>query len=581
MSLRTVSPVSRRRTLALAALAACLAAAALAAPAQAGFVHALGSPFPTATPPRALDVADVDGNGVLDVAAGGLAAGGIALHLGDGSGWIGSTRPLGLPGPVLSLAGGDLDGDGLRDYAALVPGEPRRLVVHRAQQAGGHAATTVLADAGDALDVEIANVDAGGPAELLVAEGGTVTVLRAVGDAFVAGDPIATGAAGSLTRIAAAHLDGDGRVDLVGADGGGAPAVVALRGDGTGGFAPLGRRATGLPAASTAVAAADFDGDGRVDAVAGAPGGHFAVLRGDGAGGLAPMAGSPFPAGGGSAAIDDLVASDFNRDGQPDVVAANRDGSISVLLNSDTGLLAAAPAAVDFGELPAGSPPQALSLALTSTRGRLHVTRDDLHGSTRFEITGGDCVGRTLLLGQACSLAVTFTPPRRAADFQALLSVDANAAAVVVPVTATIRPPAIASALVRPRRVRPARRLALRYELSETARVRVGIERAAPGRIVGRRAGRRCVPPHRRNLERRRCRLWQPLGAFARRGAAGPNRLRLRARARRRPLEPGLHRLALTAVDRYRNRSEPTYVPFRVRRAPKRPRRQAARRALK
>lgn len=557
-----------------AVVAGCLIVAvalALAATAQAGFVPALGSPFGTGTPTAAIDVADLNGDGIADVASGGPASGTIAVRLGDGSGWIGRVRALGVPGPVLALAGGDLNGDGLRDYATIAPGEPRRLLVHTAAAGGGYAQATALADAGDATDVEIANVDGGGAPELVVADaGGAVTVVRAVGGAFVAGDPIPTGAAGAVARIALGHLDGDGRLDLVATDGGGAPAVVALRGDGGGGFEPLGRRAAGLAHAPTAVATGDMNGDGRTDVVTGSAGGMLAVLHGDGAGGLTAAPGSPFGTGA-TAVVDDAIAADMNGDGQLDAVAANRTGSVSILLSSDTGLLAADPPAIDFGALPAGSPPQARAITLRAVRGRVRITRHDVYGSAGFARADGDCVGRTLLLGQACTLSVAFTPPRRAREEQSLLSVDANAAAVVVPLVGAARPPLVDSARVRPRRALPGRRLTLRYDSSEEARVSIRLERASVGRRAGRRRARgaaspACLPPRRGNLRRRRCRIWEPLRAYSpRRAFAGRNVVRFRARARGRRLDPGLYRLSLTAVDAFRNRSEEAYAAFRVR----------------
>lgn len=549
-------------TLAVAAAGWLTAVVALAgaAPARAGFVPTLGSPF-GADGARAVDVADVDGNGFADVAIGGT-GGAVVVRHGDGTGRLGPVAPLGIPGPVEALAGGDIDGDGRRDYAAVVPGEPRRVVVYRAAVGGGYSAATALEEAGAASDVAIGELDGAAPAEIVVADGGGVRVLSFDGDAYAAGAPIDSGAAGSLARIALADVDADGRLDVVGADSGGAPAVVLLRGDGAGGFAPIGRRPVGLPAPPTAVAATDVNGDGRADVVAGSASGRLAVLHGDGSGGLA-AAGPSFSAGAVAAAVADLVTDDVNGDAQPDVVAANDSGSVSVLLNTDTGLLAADPSLVDFGALPAGSPPQQRTVVLHAVRGRVRITRDDLYGSGRFAVAGGDCVGRTLLLGQACTLTVSFTPPRRVGADSALLSVDATAAAVVVPVVGAVRAPLVADAAVRPRRALPGRRLLLRYELSEDARVRIRLDRALPGRRA--RAGR-CVPTRRRNLRRPRCRLWEPLRSYRPRAAvAGANLLRLRARDGRRRLEPGLYRLAIVAVDAFRNRSEESHAAFRVR----------------
>jgi FG-GAP-like repeat len=616
VSCRTVSGVPKRVAIAVAAFFLCVV------PARADFVPALGSPFDYGTAVHALAVADSDRNGTLDVAAGG-----ITLRRGNGTGFLGSAIALGAPGAVEGLASADLSGDGLPDYVAIAPGVPRRLMQYTAVPGGGYFEAQVPVGGSGATEVALADLTGDGLSELIVARAQldpNVTVLRNLGsgaftdplsfdeDAYAsglvapgdlavgdltgdgrndvvvagsggslsvlvtnaggdqtAGELSATGAAGAAERVALAQLDGDGRLDAVATDSAGTPSVVPLRGDGAGGLEPLGRWATGLPSPPSAVGTGDVNGDGAVDAVAGSAGGRYAVLLGDGTGGAS--AGSPSATGDpADGSVDDLAVADMNRDGQLDVVTANRPGSVSVLLNAGTGLMQASPAAFDFGAMPARSAPHTRTVTLRSTRGQLRITRVDLHGSRSYSAGRSGCLGRTLLLGQSCSMSVTFTPPRRAGRTEALLSVDANAAAVVVPLTAAPRPPIVSGLRLRPRRSRAGGRMALRYTLSEAARVRVLVQRALPGRRVSR---RRCVTPRRSNLRRRRCTLWQTVAKLPQRGVAGPNRLRLRARAQGRPLPPGRHRLSVSAADRFRNRSKERPLRFRV--VP----RQAARRA--
>jgi hypothetical protein len=389
-----------------------------------------------------------------------------------------------------------------------------------------------------------------------------VSVLENAGDGtFADGDLAPTGAAGVTHRLALTHLDGDGRLDLFATDSASPPAVLALRGNGGGGFQPLGRRAAGLPSAPTSIAVGDVNGDGPADVVAGSAGGRFAVLRGNGSGGLAPAPGSPFASGDpGASVVEDVVAADMNRDGQPDVVTANRGGSVSVQLNDDTGLLSASPGGIDFGTLLPFSPALTRTVTLRSTRGRLRITRIDLQGSRLFSAAGNGCVGRTLLLGQACSVTVRFTPPRRAKRYESLLSFDANAAAVVVPLGATPRPPIVGRPRLKRKRVVRGKRLDLRYRLSEGALVRARTQRARPGRRV---AGE-CVAPRRGNLGRRRCTLWQDVAKTTRRNRAGLRRLRVATRVKRLALPAGTYRLSVSALDRFRNRSKERTVRFKL-----------------
>jgi hypothetical protein len=601
----------------MSALAVLIAGLAGAASAHAGFVPALGSPFPYAAPTDALAVGDGDRNGTVDVVAGGL-----TLRRGAGTGFLGSPIGVGPTGPVEGVAAGDLNGDGLLDYAAIAPGvspgDPRRVLGFLATAGNGFIQDTVVLDADEATDIAVANVNGDGLPDIVfvrdaadpnvsVVLGGlpgvseldsgiaapgdvelgdlggdglpeivvagnepSVSVLVNEGDGFAAGDLEPTGASGATTRVALTQLDGDGRLDALATDSG-AAALLALIGDGGGGFQPLGRRPTGLPGAAASVTAGDMDGDGSIDAVAGGNGG-FAVLRGDGAGGLLPAPGSPFPSG--TAAGDriaDLVAFDMNRDGQLDVVTANRGGSVSVLLNDHTGLMTATPSAVDFGKLLPASGTLTRTITLRSTRGRLRVTRLDRQGSRNFAVRDVDCVGRTLALGQACRVSVSFATPRKARRYEALLSVDANAAAVVVPLSATPRPPIVRRPRLKRKRVVAGARLDLRYRLSEGALTRVLTERALPGRRA--RDGE-CVAPKRGNLKRRRCTIWAKVATAARRDRAGTRRMRVVTRAkptgfgRKRkagdPYPPGAYRLSISAADRFRNRSAEQRLRFRL-----------------
>jgi hypothetical protein len=601
----------------MSAAVALFAGLAGAAPAHAGFVPALGSPFPYAAPTDALAIGDGDRNGTVDVVAGGL-----TLRRGAGTGFLGNPIAVGSTGPVEGVAAGDLDGDQLVDYAAIAPGASpgdTRLLRFQATPGNGFVQHTVLPDAGEATDVAVANVNGDGLADIvivrdeadpnvtvvlgglpgpgeeldsgiaapsdvelgdltgdglpeIVVAGGeaSVSVLVNEGDGFAAEDLEPTGASGATTRIALTHFDGDGRIDAVANDSG-AATVLVLRGDGGGGFQPLGSRPTGLPGVAASVGAGDLDGDGAGDVVAGGDGG-FAVLRGDGSGGLLPMLGSPFSSGAVAGdRISELAAVDMNRDGQLDVVTANRGGSVSVLLNDQTGLMSAAPSGVDFGTLLPASGTLTRTVVLRSVRGRLRVTRLDRQGSRTFAVRDVDCVGTTLALGQACSVAVTFAVPRKARRYEALLSVDANAAALVVPLSATPRPPIVARPRLKRKRVVAGTRLDLRYRLSEGALTRVLTERALAGRRA--RDGE-CVAPKRGNLKRRRCTIWTKVATVARRDLAGARRLRVvtrgaptgsgRKRRRGEPYAAGRYRLSVSAADRFRNRSTERRLPFRL-----------------
>jgi DNA-binding beta-propeller fold protein YncE len=81
------------------------------------------------------------------------------------------------------------------------------------------------------------------------------------------------------------------------------------------------------------------------------------------------------------------------------------------------------------------------------------------------------------------------------------------------------------------------------YSLSKAARVLFRIERAAPGRKVG----RSCRKPSRRNRRAKSCTRYAKVGAFAQNGLAGANVKTWSGKLGRRGLKPGSYRATLTA----------------------------------
>jgi hypothetical protein len=140
------------------------------------------------------------------------------------------------------------------------------------------------------------------------------------------GSPISLGK--SLSAIVAGDFNGDGKLDIAITDVSG-NAVWVLLGNGDGTF--------GAPAAipvgnqPEAIIAGDFNNDGKLDlAVANYGEGTITLLLGKGDGTFTQASGSPYPVGRGPSA---LAAADFNGDGKLDLAVANSlDGTVSVLL---------------------------------------------------------------------------------------------------------------------------------------------------------------------------------------------------------------------------------------------------------
>ncbi|WP_189801238.1 FG-GAP repeat domain-containing protein [Streptomyces tanashiensis] len=163
---------------------------------------------------------------------------------------------------------------------------------------------------------------------------------------------------GKGTAPALGDLNGDGKADLV-TPVKGSNTLVAALGDGKGGFGPGVSFGLDTGTFPTAVALADLNGDGRLDAVVAAAltkqptqhgtesMGSIVELLGDGKGGFAPATSyfaptlvnqstnALFPA--------DITVADMNGDAKPDVLTSNTNGdNVSVWTNDGTGALGTA-----------------------------------------------------------------------------------------------------------------------------------------------------------------------------------------------------------------------------------------------
>lgn len=288
-------------------------------------------PTPGANPgprgvPQGVAVADLNGDGTLDLVTANSGTNNVSVLLGNGGGTFGKATQFPAGTEPNSVSVGDFNNDGKRDLVTADSGSSSvSVLLGNGDGTFGAAANFSAGPNTFALAVADFNVD--GNLDVAVSKYGSnkVSVLLGNGDGTFGGATDYT-VSEAEHGVAAGDFNGDGKLDLVTSHGN--SFVSVLLGTGTGSFGAASFFSAGGD--RRLVVVGDLNGDGRLDlAMSNTANNDLRVLLGNGDGtfgaaAIFPIQGNPHG----------VALGDFNGDGKLDVVTGSSNGTVNVLLNT-------------------------------------------------------------------------------------------------------------------------------------------------------------------------------------------------------------------------------------------------------
>jgi hypothetical protein len=357
------------------------------------FIPAPGSPAVIGKGPGQVSLADINGDGRLDLVTRHLLERSLTASLGDGTGRF-ATAPGGqinlsyMPGDVEL---GDVNGDKILDLGVTSSDRDTVDIFLGDGKGGFNRAAQSPFTVSAAVEfytrsLNLIDLNEDGKLDIVTANHRRNSFATLFGDGrggFSSG-PVTTFQPGHDNyTFAFGEIDGDGHMDVAVVSGENGDSlepghVATFRGDGKGAFKNAAEQPLSVPTGPHFVTLADVNNDQRLDIVISHGSNQLSVMLNGGAGKFAPAA--PY----------DLVAeafavavADVNRDKRNDIIAATVD-SVTVLLGGGNG----------FNPAP-GSP-------FRAGPGAYNLTIGDVNGDGRLDVVAssfeGDAV--TVLLGR-------------------------------------------------------------------------------------------------------------------------------------------------------------------------------------
>ncbi len=290
---------------------------------------------PAGSGPGWLAVADLNGDGRLDVVVANLLTNFLTILTNDGHGGLVVSSSPAIDAPAFCVVAADVNGDGKPDLIAGNTFTSNTLSVLTNDGHGGFVVSSKPVVGLAPATIVAADINGDGKVDLMCVNNGSnsVSVLTNDGSGgFVLAATLPVGP--SPEALVAADINGDGKPDLICADEGDNKFFVYTN-TGSGGFIFASTNSLSTNSSPTSIQAVDLNGDGKLELVCEEFDGTIQVLTNNGASGFGVTLTTTLK--GGTELSEGLALADINGDGKPDVISADTfDSTIWLLLNSPT-----------------------------------------------------------------------------------------------------------------------------------------------------------------------------------------------------------------------------------------------------
>jgi hypothetical protein len=354
--------------------------------------------YPSGGSARAIVATDLSGDGVADVAVASTTSNVVTLWLG-GTGGIPAPREFQTAHGPTALALADIDGDHRLD-AFVLDGTAASVSVLLGAGGGTFATKHDAATGTMPHTLSLADFDGDGVLDVATANqsANSVSVLRGHHDGTLAARLDTTAGINAPTAVVAGDFTSDGKPDLVVANGGNAPALQVLVGNGDGTFTA--GTHIGIGPSISQLVAVDLDGNGQLDVVA-AMSSTVAVFPGNGDGTF--QRANYYDA---NQCTPSLATGDLDGDSKLDVAfistcgaAYEGHGHVGVMRGNGDGTLGAE---VDFA---AGWQPEAIAIGDVDGDGKLDLVAADAASNATDVLRGnGDGTFQPMVVHAAGAL---------------------------------------------------------------------------------------------------------------------------------------------------------------------------------